>query len=142
MAMTGVLRPSHVALRVLDLEPAVKHYTDVLGLLETGRDKQGRVYLKAWDEHDHHSVVLREADAAGMDYMGWRVDSIQTLKDLSKKVEESGLATDCCWIPAGEHLETGERFRFTTTTGHTMELLAEKNKVGNCLPLVTPGQMT
>ena len=67
MAMTGVLRPSHVALRVLDLEPAVKHYTDVLGLLETGRDKQGRVYLKAWDEHDHHSVVLRAADAAGMD---------------------------------------------------------------------------
>jgi len=128
MAMTGVLRPSHVALRVLDLEPAVKHYTDVLGLLETGRDKQGRVYLKAWDEHDHHSVVLREADAAGMDYMGWRVDSIETLKDLSKKVGESGLATDCCWIPAGEHLETGERFRFTTTTGHTMELLAEKTR--------------
>lgn len=39
MAMTGVLRPSHVALRVLDLEPAVKHYTDVLGLLETGDRK-------------------------------------------------------------------------------------------------------
>jgi extradiol dioxygenase family protein len=75
MALTGVLRPGHVAIRVLELEPALKHYTEVLGLIETGRDKKKRVYLKAWDEHDHHSVVLREADEAGMDYMGWKVDS-------------------------------------------------------------------
>ncbi|MCY1283347.1 catechol 2,3 dioxygenase [compost metagenome] len=65
MALTGVLRPGHVALRVLELEPAVKHYTEVLGLIETARDEQGRVFLKAWDEHDHHSVVLREADSPG-----------------------------------------------------------------------------
>ena len=57
-------------LRVLDLEAAVKHYTQVLGLWETGRDAQGRVYLKAWDEHDHHSLILREADEAGMDAIG------------------------------------------------------------------------
>ena len=65
MALTGVLSPGHVQLRVLDLEAAVKHYTQVLGLIETARDAQGRVFLKAWDEHDHHSVVLREADEAG-----------------------------------------------------------------------------
>src|ERR1700716_4158675 len=108
MALTGVLRPGHVALRVLDLNAAVKHYTEVLGLFETARDSQGRVFLKAWDEADHHSVVLREADAAGMDYMGWRVDSPVTLKRLAADVEESGLATDCTWIPAGDHPKTGE----------------------------------
>ena len=70
MAITGVLRPGHVAIRVLELEPALKHYKDVLGLTEVARDKKKRVFLKAWDEHDHHSVVLREADEAGMDYMG------------------------------------------------------------------------
>ncbi|HEY1090251.1 MAG TPA: VOC family protein, partial [Burkholderiaceae bacterium] len=73
MALTGVIRPGHVQLRVLDLGAALTHYRDVLGLIETGRDAQGRIYLKAWDEHDHHSVVLREADAAGMDFMGFRV---------------------------------------------------------------------
>ena len=57
MALTGVLRPGHVQLRVLDLEAAVKHYTQVIGLIETARDAQGRVFLKAWDEHDHHSAV-------------------------------------------------------------------------------------
>src|SRR4029453_9617793 len=118
MALTGVLRPGHVQLRVLNLEHAVKHYTEVLGLIETARDRKGRVFLKAWDEHDHHSVVLREASEAGMDYMGWRVDSPATLKKLAADAEKSGLATDLEWIPAGEHPETGERFRFTIPTGH------------------------
>ena len=82
MAINGVLRPGHVAIRVREMDPAFRHYTEVLGLIETARDAQGRVYLKAWDEHDHHSVVLREATDAGMDYMGWRVDSTTTLKKL------------------------------------------------------------
>ena len=76
MALTGVLRPGHVALRVLNLETALHHYTKVLGLIETARDeKTQRVFLKAWDDFDHHTVVLREADHSGMDYMGWKVDS-------------------------------------------------------------------
>ena len=131
MALTGVLRPGHVALRVLEMEPALKHYRDVLGLIEVARDDKNRVFLKAWDEHDHHSVVLREADEAGMDYMGWKVDSPATLKKLAADVEQSGLATEMSWIPAGEHPATGERFRFTIPTGHVMELFAEKAIVGN-----------
>ena len=38
MALTGVLRPGHVSIRVLELEPAVKHYRDVLGLIEVARE--------------------------------------------------------------------------------------------------------
>ena len=39
-----------------------KFYRDVIGLVETGEDAQGRVYFKAWDERDHNSIVLRQAD--------------------------------------------------------------------------------
>jgi catechol 2,3-dioxygenase len=131
MALTGVLRPGHVAIRVLEMGPALKHYVQVLGLNEVARDKKGRVFLKAWDEHDHHSVVLREAPEAGMDYMGWKVDSPATLKKLAAEVEKSKLCQDLEWVPAGEHPETGERFRFTIPTGHVMELYAEKKYVGN-----------
>jgi catechol 2,3-dioxygenase len=131
MALTGVLRPGHVALRVLELAPALKHYTEVLGLTEAARDSKGRVFLKAWDEHDHHSVVLREADEAGMDYLGWRVDTPATLKKLTADIKESGLCSAFEQIPAGEHPKTGERFRFTIPTGHVMELYAEKEKTGN-----------
>ena len=138
MALTGVLRPGHVQLRVLDLEAAVKHYTQVLGLWETARDDQGRVYLKAWDEHDHHSVVLRQADEAGMDYFGWKVDSPATLEKLANDIKASELATDMQWVDAGEHPKTGRRFRFTVPTGHAMELYAEKEQVGNGMPTLNP----
>jgi len=131
MALTCVLRPGHVAIRVLEMGPALKHYIDVLGLIETARDEKGRVFLKAWDEHDHHSVVLRETDEAGMDYLGWKVDSPATLKKLAGDIEKSKLCSDFEWIPKGEHPETGERFRFTIPTGHVMELFAEKKQVGN-----------
>src|SRR5262249_10970087 len=98
MAINGVLRPGHVAIRVREMEPAITHYTEVLGLIETAHDAHGRVFLKAWDEHDHHSVVLVEAADPGMDYMGWRVDSPTTLKKLAADVEGSGLASDMKWI--------------------------------------------
>lgn len=131
MAITGVLRPGHISLRVLELEPALKHYKDVLGLIEVERDAQGRVFLKAWDEHDHHSIVLREADNAGMDYLGWKVDSVETLHKLAADLEACGLCSDLGWVEAGEHPKTGKRFRFTVPTGHVMELFAEKEQIGN-----------
>src|ERR1044071_3787499 len=97
MAINGVLRPGHVAIRVREMEPAVMHYTEVVGLIETARDGQGRVFLKAWDEHDHHSVVLREAADPGMDYMGWRVDSTAALDRLPARGGRTGLAPGANW---------------------------------------------
>lgn len=69
----GVMRPGHVQLRVLDMSKALEHYVELLGLIEMDRDDQGRVYLKAWTEVDKFSVVLREADEPGMDFMGFKV---------------------------------------------------------------------
>ena len=130
MAITGVLRPGHVVIRVLEIEPAVNHYREVLGLIETGRDDQGRVFLKSWDEHDHHSVVLREADSAGMDYVGWKVDSDATLDRLATALDASPLAADTVWLEPGTHMATGRRFAFTVPTGHRMELFAHKESLG------------
>lgn len=137
MSMNGVMRPGHVALRVMDLQAAVRHYTDVLGLLETGRDAQGRVYFKCWDEHDHHSLVLREADRAGLDYLGFKVLDEATLDRLAAGIEAFGIATES--VPAGEHLATGRRVRFTAPTGQVFELYATKDVVGNGMPTVNPG---
>lgn len=75
----GIIRPGHVQLRVLDIEAALKHYVDLLGLIETDRDEQGRVYLKAWSEVDKFSVVLCEADEPGMDFMAFKVVDEATL---------------------------------------------------------------
>ena len=65
MAMTGVLRPGHTQLRVLDLDESIEFYSNVLGLIQTGREGD-RAYFKAWDERDHNSIILRQADTAGL----------------------------------------------------------------------------
>ena len=129
MAMTGVLRPGHVQIRVLDLDDAVRHYRDVLGLEETGRDASGRVYLKAWDERDHNSVILRQDDRAGIDFMAFKVDSDATLDKLEADLRAHGVTTTR--IPAGELLQTGERVRFEIPSGHQIELYARKTFVGS-----------
>lgn len=137
MSMQGVLRPGHVALRVMDLSAAVQHYVNVLGLIESSRDESGRVFLKAWDEHDHHSVVLREAESPGLDYMGFKVADEATLTAYSERLQGEGVALE--HIPAGEHPGTDRRVRFTVPTGHVFELYAQKDVVGNGMPTTNPG---
>ena len=124
MGMTGVLRPGHAAVRVLDMKEAMHFYGEVLGLIETGRDSYGRVYYRAWDERDHNSIILREADQAGIDFFGFKVDSPATLDKLEADVRAYGYRTER--IPAGELIQTGERVRFEIASGHTIELYAEK----------------
>ncbi len=136
MAMTGVLRPGHAQIRVLDLEEGVRHYRDIMGLVETGRDAQGRVFLKCWDERDHNSVILRQADTAGLDFFGFKVLDAATLDKLEGDLQAYGLKTER--IPAGEMLETGERVRFQLPSGHFIELYAKKTVVGNGSPTINP----
>lgn len=140
MAMTGVLRPGHAQIRVLDLEEGVRHYRDVMGLVETGRDAQGRVYLKCWDERDHSSVILRQADTAGLDFFAFKVLDEATLNELEKKLNDYGVKTER--IAAGELLETGERVRFQIPSGHLIELYATKTAVGNGLQVNNPAPWT
>ncbi|MBR9883627.1 MAG: catechol 2,3-dioxygenase, partial [Oceanospirillales bacterium] len=34
----GVMRPGHVQLRVMDMDEAVAHYRDLMGLIEVDKD--------------------------------------------------------------------------------------------------------
>lgn len=136
MAICGVMRPGHCQLRVLDIDEAVKFYTEVMGLKPMGRDKEGRAYFKCYDERDHNSLILRQADRAGMDFYAFKVRDKKTLEQLDADLKDYGVVTER--IPAGELLETGERVRFKMPTGHTFELYAEKTDVGNDLGYLNP----
>ncbi|HLV78563.1 MAG TPA: catechol 2,3-dioxygenase [Marinobacter sp.] len=124
----GVMRPGHVQIRVLDIDEAVKHYVELVGLIETDRDEQGRVYLKAWTEVDKFSVVLREADEPGCDFMGFKVLNEDVLNQLEKDLIEFGL--DVEHVPAEELKDCGRRIRFTVASGHAFELYADKKYTG------------
>lgn len=140
MALTGVTRPAHAQIRVLDMAKAVHHYGTILGLIETGRDAQGRVYFKAWDERDLFCLVLREADTAGIDHFAFRVLDKASLDQFEIDLEKYGVPVQR--IPAGELLGTGERIRFTAPTGHVFDLFAEKEHRVEAERLLNPSPWT
>jgi catechol 2,3-dioxygenase len=122
MAHTGVLRPGFIQLRVLDMPAAVEHYVKRIGLHQVTEGKDGRVYLKAAEEFDHHSIVLRRADAAGMDVVAFKVREDSDLDAFESKITEYGFPVD--HISAGEQPGIGRRIGFTIPSGHRIELYA------------------
>lgn len=124
----GVMRPGHVQIRVLDLDEALQHYVDLLGLIEMDRDEQGRVYLKGWTEVDKYSVILRQSDQPGMDFMGFKCLDEDTLDRLAADIRAFGV--EVSERPAGELNDCGRRIQFVAPTGHTFELYASKAQTG------------
>jgi catechol 2,3-dioxygenase len=124
----GVMRPGHVQIRVLDLDEAVKHYTELLGFIEMDRDDQGRVYLKGWTEVDKFSLILKEADQPGMDFMAFKCLDETTLEILAAEIRAFGIQVT--EVPANELKDCGRRMQFVAPTGHTFELFATKKQTG------------
>ena len=85
----GILRLAHVDVRTPDLELSTAYYTEVLGLqlAERGEDT---VYLKCWDEEDHHSVRLRYDPRTGLDLFSFRVEHEDDLAELENAVSRYG----------------------------------------------------
>ena len=90
--MGRVLRIGRVELKVLDLEKSVDYYTNIIGLEETGR-MGNSVYLKAWDEFDHHSLILTKSNSAGLVHVAFKVENLDDLAYYEKRVEEFGCTT-------------------------------------------------
>jgi catechol 2,3-dioxygenase len=136
MSISGVMRPGHAQIRVLDMDEATHFYGNVLGLVETGRDSVGRVYYRAWDERDHNSLILEPSDRAGLDHLAFKVLSVDILEKLDSDLRAYGVPTER--IPAGELLHTGERVRFEIASGHVIDLYAEKSKAITPQNVVNP----
>ena len=93
MALRGLLRIGEVCIRVMDVAKSRRHYGEILGLHEVMQGADGKVYYKAWDEHDHHSIVLRPADRPGMDYFAFKVYDDATLTAIAAL--PSSVACEC-----------------------------------------------
>jgi catechol 2,3-dioxygenase len=124
MGFYGTLRPGLVQLRVLDLDKTLDFYVNVLGLDEVGRTADGRVMLKAYDEFDHHSLTLRLADEAGLDFVAFKAACPDTLEDIKQKTTNFGYAVT--EIPANsDQPGYGKRYSFQISTGHNFQVYSD-----------------
>lgn len=121
MAITGVMRSGMMQIRVLDMEESLDFYVNQLGLTDVGKLDDKRHMLKGYDEFDHHSVVLREADNAGLDFICFKADGEETVKDIVEKNKEFG----CKNYQVTDQPGYGTIEMFEIPNGHTIGLYWE-----------------
>lgn len=130
----SVMRLGYVHVKVTDLDDAVHHYTQTLGLQQTAAE-DGRRYFKGWDEFDHHSVVVEEG-GVGLVKLGMKVSSSDELARFERNLQQFGVTTER--MSPGESLSVGEGVRVTLPSEQTMELYTEMEYVGNELGTLNP----
>ena len=130
------MRLQHVDIRFPDLELCTAYYTEVLGLIETART-ENQVFLKCWDEREHHSVILREAPTYGLDHMSFKVGGTEDLDHFTTTLEAAGVAVKR-YAPRELGPGWGEAIRFDAPSGHVVELTHGTERVGNMLPMTNP----
>ncbi len=129
----GILRLSHVDITVTDLELAAAYYTQVMGLDMVERTDD-RLFLKCWDERDHHCVAIRHSTRVGLDRFAYKVEHTDDLEVFETRIERAGGIVERVAKDVGQ----GESIRFETPSGHEMELVKDIVKVGGRLPLTNP----
>ncbi len=132
----GILRLSHAEVRVPDLELALAYYVEVVGLVETARTVD-KAYLKGWDEHQHHSLILTASPTYGLNALAFKVMEESELDRLAARVEEAGI-TVSHHVPGELDVASGRVARFVAPSGHVVDLECGQGQVGNGLSLINP----
>lgn len=125
-----VIRASHAELRVTDLDAAHAFYVDLLGFVLTARTSNA-LYLRGLEERDHHSLVLRLAESAGVGHLGYRVRHADDLERLEHALRAAGCLTR--WVDDGEELGQGRALRANDPFGLPVEFVHDVERVERML---------
>lgn len=112
-----IVQLAHIELLTPDLEGSERFFKTMLGLQETAR-KGRSIYLRAYEEHYHHSLKLTAATQAGLGHVAWRARSPAALQRRVEAIEATGLGRG--WIDGD--LGHGKAFQFDTPAGHRWEI--------------------
>lgn len=123
----AITRLSYVSINVTDMDAALAHYQDIVGLRLTGRDAQ-RAYLQAPDSQDHHCLILNPAASAGVEHIGVKVTDPADLEEAAAAAQAHGLATER--VAAGTILGQGAGLKIHLPSGHILNLFHHSERVG------------
>ena len=131
----GVLRLGYVHVRVNNMAAAKRHYIHTMGfypVLDTG----DKLYLKGWDEWDHHSVVLEEG-GVGVVKTGFKVANEADLELIESKGQAFGVTTER--MSHGDNPEVSDGLRFILPSKHVVEVYHAQTVLGTHVGNVNPG---
>lgn len=130
----SVNRIGYVHARVTDLDEAISHYSNTLGQTVIAQE-DGKVYLKSWDEFDHHSVVLEEG-GVGLVKLGFKVHTEDDLADFENRISRFGASSER--MSKGENLAVGAGLRVVLPSEHVVEFYTDMEFVGTDTGTLNP----
>jgi catechol 2,3-dioxygenase len=80
----------HAELLTPEPDKSLEFFTQVLGLTENGTSGDS-VYLRTWDDYEHHSLKLTASASSGIARTGLRASSEEALKRRVADVDAAGL---------------------------------------------------
>ena len=113
-----IMRAAFVELGVTDLAASEHFYAELLGMIVSARAPDA-VYLRGWEERQHHSLILRQARVATASRLGFRVRSDHDLELLAEHFDQMDLATR--WHEAGADPGMGRSLRVWDPFGYPLE---------------------
>jgi 3,4-dihydroxyphenylacetate 2,3-dioxygenase len=118
-----IVRAAFVELRVTDLAASEHFYAELLGMIVSARTDDA-VYLRGWEERQHHSLILRQSvptHPATAARLGFRVRSDHDLELLAEHFGGLDLGAD--WQPAGTDPGMGRSLRVWDPFGYPLEFV-------------------
>jgi catechol 2,3-dioxygenase len=111
---------AHAELLTPEPERSLWFFTQVLGLTENGTSGDS-VYLRTWDDYEHHSLKLTAHSTSGIRRTGLRAASQEAFKRRVAEIENAGLGAG--WQDGD--LGIGPTYLFRDPDGHEFELYYE-----------------
>lgn len=111
---------AHVELLTPKLEESVHFFVEVMGMIESDR-KGDSVYLRGWDDYEHHTLKLTASELPGLGHLAFRARSPQALARRAAAIEQSGYGRG--WHDGD--LGHGRTYLFNNPDGHNLEIYYE-----------------
>ncbi len=111
---------AHVELLTSKLDDSARFFIDLMGMVESGR-KGDSIYLRGWDDYEHHTLQLTASATSGIGHYAVRASSPQALQRRVAAIEKTGLGQS--WND--KNVGHGPAYCFTDPDGHKMEIYYE-----------------
>jgi catechol 2,3-dioxygenase len=108
---------AHVELLTPTPDESLRFFAEVMGMQESARSGDS-VYLRGWDDYQHHTLKLTAHGTSGIGHVGLRARSPQALERRVEAIERAGQGKG--WIDGD--LGYGPAYQFTDPDGHEFHL--------------------
>jgi catechol 2,3-dioxygenase len=111
---------AHVEMLTPCLEESARFFIDVMGMSETCREDDS-VYLRGWDDYEHHSLQLTASPQPGLGHYAFRASSPRALQRRVTALEKAGYGKG--WKE--DSIGHGPAYCFTDPDDHNLEIYYE-----------------